>query len=86
VFGENGVRIADIAKAYNIDAYVSRNISITRELPVLYDVIIDPNQKIYPKVEFGNSLENMYPYRDDIPHHMIIPTVDVLGRSGWVMK
>ena len=50
--------------------------------PILVDVIIDPNQKIYPKLEFGNSLEHMYPFVD----LDFISKNERHVREGWVIK
>ena len=67
VFGD-AVDFSSIAKCYGVHD--------------LLDVPIPESQKIYPKVEFGNSLENMTPYiyfEDDM-------IVDVPPKKslGWV--
>ena len=49
VFGDE-VNFVKIAEAYGVNT--------------LTDVPIPETQKIYPKLEFGNSLENMTPYID----------------------
>jgi acetolactate synthase-1/2/3 large subunit len=87
VFGINKISISKIATAYNIKSYITDNtINISINEPVLYDLVMDPSQKIYPKVEFGNALENMYPYRDDITSKMIIKPCEPITRSGWIIK
>ena len=49
--------------------------------------MIDVNQKLTPKLEFGNPLEDMSPYMTDreLDNNMI---VDMIGRrdnsKGWV--
>lgn len=52
VFGER-VDFEKIAQSYGVHT--------------LYDIHIPETQRIYPKLEFGNSLENMTPYIDSIP-------------------
>lgn len=86
VFGANGLDIVAIAKAYGIDAAsTTKNVEIHTR-PFLYDVRINPSQKIYPKLEFGNSLENMSPLLPEIKSMMIAPyTLPNIG-SGWVSK
>ena len=67
VFGDE-VNFVKIAEAYNVKT--------------LTDVPIPETQKIYPKVEFGNSLENMTPYID-FEHDMIVE-VPPKKNLGWV--
>ena len=87
VFGSNNLHITNIARAYNIESHITyNNIKISHTTPILYDLIMDPSQKIYPKVEFGNSLENMYPYNADIGSKMIIKSCEPIIKAGWVMK
>lgn len=87
VFGnENGLDIVKIATAYGISSYRSYDIKISIDKPILYDVLIDPAQKIFPKLEFGNSLEHMYPYISSLNEHMIINKTDPIINSGWVSK
>ena len=80
------IDFCSIAKAYNMKA---TRVTVSDLLdssifsehgPILVDIIIDPNQQIYPKLEFGNSLEHMYPpvELDFIPIH------DRIERNGWV--
>jgi acetolactate synthase I/II/III large subunit len=63
------------------------NVGVKGFSPVLIDVIIDKGQKLTPKLEFGNPLEDMSPYISDeeLQGHMI---VDMLPRrdntQGWV--
>jgi len=47
----------------------------------LRDIPIPETQKIYPKLEFGNSLENMTPYID-FENDMIVP-VPPKKKLGW---
>lgn len=87
VFGKDTINITAIANAYNIESHITTDcITISKNKPILYDLIMDPSQKIYPKVEFGNALENMYPYRDDIKQMMLVKPCDPIIKSGWVMK
>jgi acetolactate synthase-1/2/3 large subunit len=83
----SNIDFCSIAKAYNMKT--SRvtvlnllDSSIFREFgPILVDIIIDPNQQIYPKLEFGNSLEHMYPF----VQLDFVPKYERLERNGWVM-
>ena len=52
----------------------------------IFDLKIDPDQKIYPKLEFGNSLENMAPYRPELHKYMIVPPVEAIKGVGWITK
>jgi acetolactate synthase-1/2/3 large subunit len=85
VFGNEGVDIAKIAKAYGVDSAVSKDIKIGM-MPFLYDIQIEPTQKIYPKLEFGNALENMSPLFSLIESIMIVPYVQPNIVGGWVTK
>ena len=67
VFGDR-VDFEAIAKAYGVKT--------------LHDIPIPETQKIYPKLEFGNSLENMTPYID-FEEDMIVP-VPPKRKLGWV--
>ena len=54
---------------------------------ILVDVIIDKEQKLLPKLEFGNPLEDMSPYLNDeeIENNMIIDMIPRRDNSqGWV--
>ncbi len=66
VFGDD-VNFEEIARTYNVNT--------------LIDVKISESQKIYPKLEFGNSLENMTPYID-FEKDMIVP-VPPKKKDGW---
>ena len=66
VFGGD-VDFVKIAEAYGVKT--------------LQDITIPETQKIYPKLEFGNSLENMTPYID-FEKDMIVP-VPARKKLGW---
>jgi acetolactate synthase-1/2/3 large subunit len=66
VFGD-AVDFVKIAEAYGVKT--------------LRDIPIPETQKIYPKLEFGNSLENMTPYID-FEKDMIVP-VPPKKKLGW---
>ena len=66
VFGDE-VDFVKIAEAYGVKT--------------LKDIPIPETQKIYPKLEFGNSLENMTPYID-FEKDMIVP-VPPKKKLGW---
>jgi acetolactate synthase-1/2/3 large subunit len=85
VFGKNGVDIVKIANAYGIDGLASTKIKIHNK-PFVYNVQIESTQKIYPKLEFGNALENMSPYLPQIESMMIAPYTQPNRGTGWVSK
>jgi acetolactate synthase-1/2/3 large subunit len=66
VFGDE-IDFVKIAEAYGVKT--------------LQDIPIPETQKIYPKLEFGNSLENMTPYID-FEKDMIVP-VPPKKNLGW---
>lgn len=66
VFGDD-VDFVKIAEAYGVKT--------------LQDIPIPETQKIYPKLEFGNSLENMTPYID-FEEDMVVP-VPPKKKLGW---
>ena len=66
VFGDE-VDFVKIAEAYGVKT--------------LQDIPIPETQKIYPKLEFGNSLENMTPYID-FESYMFVP-VPPKKKLGW---
>jgi acetolactate synthase-1/2/3 large subunit len=54
---------------------------------ILVNVIIDREQKLTPKLEFGNPLEDMSPYLDDetIKNNMIIDMIPRRDNTqGWI--
>ena len=55
--------------------------------PVLCEVMIDNEQKLNPKLEFGNPLEDMFPYMtdDELSNNMIVDMVQRRDNTqGWV--
>lgn len=86
VFGSKEINIVKIATAYGLDAVATTKTVNVKMKPFLYDLQIDPSQKIYPKLEFGNSLENMSPILRDIEGMMIAPYSQPNKRGGWVSK
>lgn len=84
-----------IAKAYGIKAVEANksnfkeiiNLAFQEEGSMLIDVIIDKKQKLTPKLEFGNPLEDMSPYITDeqIENNMIVEMIPRRDNSqGWV--
>lgn len=86
VFGESGVDIVKIANAYGIEGVVTKSKIQVWNKPFVYDLQIEATQKIYPKLEFGNALENMSPYFPEIKSMMIAPYNQPNSRTGWVSK
>jgi acetolactate synthase-1/2/3 large subunit len=84
-----------VATAYGIKAVEANksnykeviNLALNEKGSILVNVIIDRGQKLTPKLEFGNPLEDMSPYLTDqqIQQNMII---DMIPRKdsthGWV--
>lgn len=63
------------------------SLAMQEEGSILVDVIIDKEQKLLPKLEFGNPLEDMSPYLSDeeIENNMIIDMIPRRDNSqGWV--
>ena len=77
-----GLDFVKLANAYGLEGKATDDVCITLTTPILYDVRIDVNQRIFPKLEFGNALENMTPYRTDLHKFMIVPPV-APKRGGW---
>lgn len=84
-----------IAKAYGITTLRATkstykeviNLAMREKGSILVEVIIDKEQKLTPKLEFGNPLEDMSPYLSDkeIKDNMIIDMIPRKDNSqGWV--
>ena len=84
-----------VAMAYGIKAVEANknnfkdiiSLAIKEKNSILVNVIIDKEQKITPKLEFGNPLEDMYPYitEEEINRNMIINTIPRRDNTkGWV--
>jgi acetolactate synthase-1/2/3 large subunit len=84
-----------IAEAYGIKAVTATksnykdilNLAFNESGSILVNVIIDKEQKLTPKLEFGNPLEDMSPYLTDeeIKNNMIIDMIPRRDNSqGWV--
>jgi acetolactate synthase-1/2/3 large subunit len=71
---EEGINIANIASGFGIESYRVHanncNIEFSNK-PIFYDVKIDCDQKIFPKMEFGSTLENMAPKRPELLKFML---------------
>ena len=87
---------AKVAKAYGIESVtvydkddIDEKLKYVMEYdgPVLCNILIDTEQKLIPKLEFGNPLEDMSPYLTDneINDNMIVKTIKRRDNSqGWV--
>lgn len=75
VYGtEDGINLSAVARAYGIKSHritALEPVEFT-SAPQFYDVEIDPKQKVYPKMEFGTTLENMAPKRPELLKYMLI--------------
>ncbi len=85
----------ELAKVYGIKSiHATKNnykevirLALQEEDSILVNVIIDREQKLTPKLEFGNPLEDMSPYLTDnqIKDNMIIDMIPRRDNSqGWV--
>jgi len=84
-----------VANAYGIKSIEANknnykdviSLALKEEGSILVNVMIDREQKLTPKLEFGNPLEDMSPYLDDksIQDNMIIPMIPRKDNTqGWV--
>jgi acetolactate synthase-1/2/3 large subunit len=84
-----------VATAYGIKAVEANksnykeiiNLALNEKGSILVNVIIDRGQKLTPKLEFGNPLEDMSPYLTDeqIQQNMIVDMIPRRDNSqGWV--
>jgi acetolactate synthase-1/2/3 large subunit len=84
-----------IAEAYSIKAIEANksnykdviNLALNESGSILVNVIIDREQKLTPKLEFGNPLEDMSPYLTDkqIQDNMIVSMIPRRDNTqGWV--
>jgi acetolactate synthase-1/2/3 large subunit len=84
-----------VANAYGIKAVEANKgnykkvieLALKEKGSILVNVIIDREQKLTPKLEFGNPLEDMSPYLEDIDiqNNMIIDMIPRRDNTqGWV--
>jgi acetolactate synthase-1/2/3 large subunit len=84
-----------IAEAYGIKAVEANksnykdiiSLALNETGSILVNVIIDKDQKLIPKLEFGNPLEDMSPYLDNeqIKNNMIIDMIPRRDNTqGWI--
>jgi len=84
-----GLDFAAITGAYGVTAH--RISSLDQMLPELvttpglavYDVIVHELHTMQPKTDFGNSLENMWPFLDSATD-MVVPPPPQIKVKGWV--
>lgn len=75
------INFTKISQAYGLET-VSKPI-ISKTGPIVCELCIEPSQKIYPKLEFGNSLENMSPILPELHSFMIVEPFPVVQLTGW---
>ena len=91
----NAPDFVKIAEAYGIKAIEANknnykdiiNLALNETGSILVNVIIDKDQKLIPKLEFGNPLEDMFPYlnNEQIKNNMIIDMIPRRDNTqGWV--
>jgi len=84
-----------VANAYGIEAVEANkenfkevvDLALQKEGSILINVIIDREQKLIPKLEFGNPLEDMFPYLndEDLEKNMIIERIPRKEKiKSWV--
>jgi acetolactate synthase-1/2/3 large subunit len=71
-----GVNYSEIKNNKQIDKVLNKILNSRKAEFV--NVIIDPNQKIIPKLQFGKPIEDLSPLllRSDFKKNMIIPTLE----------
>jgi len=70
-----GINYSEIKNNKQIDKVLNKILSSKK--PEFVNVIIDPNQKIIPKLQFGKPIEDLSPLlpRSEFNENMIIPTL-----------
>lgn len=76
-----GINYTEIKNNKDIDK-VLKKVLISKK-PEFINVIIDPNQKIIPKLQFGRPIEDLSPFlpRSEFKKNMIIPTLDLKNKN-----
>ena len=71
-----GINYSEIKNNKQIDKILNKVLNSKR--PEFINVIIDPNQKIIPKLQFGNPIEDLSPLlsRSEFKKNMIIPILE----------
>ena len=71
-----GINYSEITNNKQIDKVLNKVLNSKK--PEFVNVIIDPNQKIIPKLQFGNPIEDLSPLlsRSEFNKNMIIPTLN----------
>ena len=71
-----GINYSEIKNNKKIDKILSKVLNSKK--PEFINVIINPNQKIIPKLQFGNPIEDLSPLlsRSEFKKNMIIPTLE----------
>lgn len=77
------IDVGKISEAYGIKTFYSDTITVSRNEPVLYDIEIHSDQTIVPKLEFGNTLENMSPYIPFIKDYMYVEYNEFINNKQW---
>tara|TARA_Y100000741_G_scaffold327775_1_gene280575 strand:- start:640 stop:2460 length:1821 start_codon:yes stop_codon:yes gene_type:complete len=85
--GYSSPNFEKVSKAYGIKYYrIEKNKDInnnlvnilSNNLPCLCEILIEPNQQIEPKLEFGKPIEDLTPLlnRSEFNNNMLIPKID----------
>ena len=71
-----GINYSEIKNNKKIDKILGKVLNSKK--PEFVNVIISPNQKIIPKLQFGNPIEDLSPLlpRSEFKKNMIIPTLE----------
>ncbi len=83
-----GIPAFSVSKLSDADAAIKK--ALISDGPVLVDVLIDVDQLLTPKLEFGRPLEDMSPYMDrkELKENMMIPILpeceEIPQKRGWV--
>ena len=70
-----GINYSEIKNNKQIDRVLNKVLNSKK--PELVNVLIDPNQKIIPKLQYGNPIEDLSPLlsRSEFNKNMIVPTL-----------
>ena len=73
ISNDYGINYSEIKNNKEIDKVLNKILNSKK--PEFVNVIIDPNQKIIPKLQFGNPIEDLSPLlpRSEFKKNMIIP-------------
>jgi acetolactate synthase-1/2/3 large subunit len=88
IYGTSRLKFWRIAEAYGLCGCLAKTENDLKILSNpgfhLLDFHIDENEEIIPKLVFGNSLENMFPFLSDVKDKMLSQANSPKKPEGWV--